>query len=309
MTHYQAGFQTFQTRDEDGVMPCAVWYPTSADEKQLDQGVYRFSIAAKASIATGRFPLVVMSHGSGGTRFGHCKTAEFLAREGYMVLSFDHPHNNFFDNRAVGTAASYAGRSRHVQTALNALLDHDLGSSVDHDRMAVFGFSLGGFTALCSVGAQPDVAGLRRHLRQNREYDANFCRLEVIVQQGYTRDDLEVTPEPRFRACIALAPVSGGLFTGQALAKVSVPVLLYRAMRDRLLQHPFHATEIRDHLPQGCLYRETPLAGHFAYLSPVRPEMRASLGEIMEDPAGFERWAVHQAMHQDILAFLVKTLS
>jgi len=153
------------------------------------------------------------------------------------------------------------------------------------------------------------VAGLRQHLRHNRDYDQTFCRLEVIVKQGYDADLLPVTPDPRFKACIALAPVSGGLFTGAALNKVKVPVMIYRAMQDAILQHPFHAAEIKANLPQGCVYHETPNADHFGYLSPVHPDARTALGDMAYDPVGFDRAAVHQALNQEILTFLSKSLS
>lgn len=307
---YNAAFATFHARDEDVRFPCALWYPTLEDEQTYNQGVYLFQTAKSAPIAQGSHPVVVMSHGSGGTRFGHCKTAEVLARNGYLVLCPEHPFNNFFDDSQTGTADSYARRSRDLKVALDKLLSLDpYGPAIDANKIAVFGFSLGGYTALCASGARPFVTGLRHHIRANREFDPLFSSYEVIVKSGFQDDFLPVTPDPRYKACIALAPVSGGLFTKDALKDVSVPTLLFRAERDMVLRHPFHAEEIRTHLPTPPHYHVTPKAGHFSYLSPVREEVKDGLGELANDAPGFDRQAVHEEMHDVILTFLHKALS
>jgi len=307
---YHAGFTTLRASDHDGTIPCALWYPCETPAQDLRQGVYNFHIAKNGDIAAGIFPLVVMSHGSGGTRFGHCKTAEFLAQNGYIVLAPEHPHNNFFDDSAVGSARSYSGRSRHLKSALDMVLAHDKWATViDPQKIAVFGFSLGGFTALTCVGAIPYVKGLARHIRMNREFDPIFSGYEVIVRDGFDEDYLPVTPDPRYKACIALAPVSGGLFPPASLQNITVPVQIFRAEHDMILRHPFHSTEISENLPNGCEYHITKKAGHFSYLSPVREEVKSQLGELANDNPGFDRQGEHHKIHALIVDFLNKSLS
>ena len=307
---YHAGFSLFRASDPDGSIPCAIWYPTDEPARVLRQGIYDFNVVRNGAIASGQHPLIMMSHGSGGTRFGHCKTAEFLAQKGYIVVAPEHPFNNFFDDSGSGSASVYSARSRHVKAALDTVLvEGKWADSIDPTRIVVFGFSLGGFTALTCVGARPYVDGLRHHLRLNREFDATFCGYEVIVRDGFAESYLPTTPDPRYKACIALAPVSGGLFTQESLQDVEVPVLLFRAERDMVLRNPFHADEIRQNLPQGCAYHVTAKAGHFSYLSPVRDEARAALGELANDMPGFDRVAVHDDMHHKIVDFLHKALS
>ncbi|MDV7341689.1 dienelactone hydrolase family protein [Terasakiella sp. A23] len=307
---FSAGFSTFRASDPDGSIACALWYPTELAAVTTRHGIYDFSVVKNGPIADGQFPLIMMSHGSGGTRFGHCKTAEFFAQNGFIVVAPEHPFNNFFDDSQVGSARSYSSRSRHMKSSLDAFLAHEKWApSVDLEKIAVFGFSLGGFTALTCVGARPYVEGLRMHLRTNREFDATFCGYEVIVRDGFDDPYLPTTPDDRYKACIALAPVSGGLFHTESLADISVPVQIYRAERDMILRNPFHAQEIRDHLPAGCDYHVTEKAGHFSYLSPVREEVRAELGELANDMDGFDRESVHKKIHQEMIDFLNKALS
>lgn len=306
---FNAGFTSFRAKDIDGAVPCALWYPTHETPQVYKHGVYDFNVAKNAQASDAPLPLVMMSHGSGGTRFGHCKTAEFLAQHGYCVLAPEHPFNNFFDDSGVGSAKSYQNRSRHMKSALDALLnDGTWGTRIDPNRIAVFGFSLGGFTALTCVGAKPYVDGLRHHIRAHREFDPIFCGYEVIVRDGFDAPYLPTTPDPRYKACIALAPVSGGLFPTESLQNISVPLQIWRAEHDMVLRNPFHAEEIKNNLPHGCDYHVTKKAGHFSYLSPVRDDAKHSLGELANDNPGFDRKAAHQDMHSKILMFLGKSL-
>ncbi|WP_135081210.1 alpha/beta fold hydrolase [Terasakiella sp. SH-1] len=307
---YFAGFSSYRVSDPDGPVPCGLWYPTHTKAQQLTQGVYDMHVAKKGEIAQGRFPLIMISHGSGGTRFGHCKTAEMLAENGYMVLAPEHPKNNFFDDRGVGSAHTYQYRSRHMKSALDAFLgDPTWGACVDPQRIAVFGFSLGGYTALTCVGARPYVKGLRQHIRTNREFDPIFSGYEVIVRDGFDDDYLPTMADPRYKACIALAPVSGGLFPKASLQDITCPIQVFRAERDMILRNPFHAHDIQQNLPAGCDYHVTPKAGHFSYLSPVREDAKATLGELANDDPGFNRAGEHAKIHHLMLIFLDKALS
>lgn len=305
-TLIQAGYTSFRVQN----IPCAVWYPTSENATDIPQGVYTFHVAKNAEPEQGYFPLMIMSHGSGGTRFGHCKTAEFFAQNGFIVLAPEHPNNNFFDDSGVGSAKTYQERSAHMKVVLDAfLLDENWTKLVNPDKITVFGFSLGGYTALSCVGAHPSVEGLRNHIRLNREFDPIFSGYEVVVRDGYDEPDLPVTYDPRYKACIALAPVSGGFFPKDSLKNISIPIQIFRAERDMILRNPFHAQEIRDNLPIKCDYHVTEKAGHFSYLSPVDKDKKEALGELANDVAGFDREKEHQKIHHLMLDFLQKALS
>jgi len=273
-------------------------------------GIYDFHVTKKAAIATGQHPVVVMSHGSGGTRYDHCKLAEFLSQHGFIVLAPEHPQNNFFDDNGNGSAKTYQNRSRHLTSCLDALLeDESWNGSIHQDQISILGFSLGGFSALTSVGARPNVEGLRHHLRQNREFDPLFTSYEVIVRDGFEDTYLPVHYDARFKACIAFAPVSGGLFPKDSLKSVTVPVQIFRAERDAVLRDPFHAQEIRKNLPVDCDFHIIEKAGHFSFLSPVRPDVKDRLGELAYDDIGFDRPLEHNKIYHFVLNFLHKALS
>lgn len=305
-TPHNAGFTSFQVRDEDGLIPSALWYPSDQRAHTFKQGAYDFHVAKKAALRPGPHPLVMLSHGSGGTRFGHCKTAEFLAENGFMVCAPEHPGNNFFDESQTGSARSYANRSRHMKATLDGLLKSEFADYIDPERIAIMGFSLGGYTALTCLGVVPNVASLREHIRQNREFDPVFTSYRVIIKDGYDGDTLPITADPRYKCAILLAPVSGGLFDPENLKDITCPVLLYRAEKDTMLRNPFHAEYIRDALPSQPDYHVLKNASHFSFLSPIRAEFKEQAGDMAFDLPGFDREREHLRLNEEIRDFLEK---
>lgn len=93
-------------------------------------------------------PMVVILHGNGGVPENHAHTAQALADAGFLVAAIAH-----------GPDLSFVERPRHV----SRVLDYLLGASLDRGRLdpaciGIYGFSVGGFTALVTLGATPDFA-------------------------------------------------------------------------------------------------------------------------------------------------------
>src|SRR3954451_4218134 len=65
--------------------PVWVLYPSTVAERAVRLGRYPASLAPDAPPADGRFPLVVVSHGTGSSPFLHRVLAAHLARRGFVV--------------------------------------------------------------------------------------------------------------------------------------------------------------------------------------------------------------------------------
>ena len=100
--------------------PALVTYPAAAAEVPRRVGPYEISAAWDATPADGAFPLVVVSHGSGGSHLTHRGLAVHLARRGFVVALPEHPRNNRNDDSLAGTAELLARRP------------HDLRRAIDH---------------------------------------------------------------------------------------------------------------------------------------------------------------------------------
>jgi dienelactone hydrolase len=117
-------------------------------------------------------PLVVFSHGIGGSRLGYGYLGRHLAANGIASLHLQHVGSD----RAVWTGGSIFGvvgrlqaaaqdaeavaRVLDLRFALDQLLDHPLGQAIDRRRIAAAGHSYGANTVLLASGAQVQRAGV-----------------------------------------------------------------------------------------------------------------------------------------------------
>jgi predicted dienelactone hydrolase len=180
-----------------GTRPCGN-FPGS-DKRRLDVLVWRPE-------RKGPFPLLVYCHGTNGMAGESLYLVEALTRAGYIVAAPEFPltSREAHTGIAVADVTDAPGQVRDVSFLIDSLLaDEALGSSIDAERIALAGHSLGGVTTyFATYGLQ--------------------CR------------------DPRIRASIPIAasdPVASALanglgFAGIQHAPVSVPVLFLSAEKD-----------------------------------------------------------------------------
>jgi predicted dienelactone hydrolase len=114
-------------------------------------------------------PLVVFSHGLGGSRYGYSHFGKFWASQGIASVHVQHPGSDraiwtsqgFSVISALKTAASTdnaVARALDVTFTLDSLQkDAAVASRIDFTRLGVGGHSFGANTALMSAGAQFDM--------------------------------------------------------------------------------------------------------------------------------------------------------
>ena len=112
--------------------------------------------------------------------------------------------------------------------------------------------------------------------------------------------------DPRIVAVVAAVPAAA-IIDMASLAKPRVPLGLVTASKDRWLLPRFHSDRVLAACT-GCEHlADLPTGGHGAYLSPLPPVFDGVLGEMMNDPPGFDRVLVAPA-HARITAFFTRHL-
>jgi len=145
-----------------------VWYPAlvTAENDQtryeLLPGVSFPSATAyeNASLASGKFPLLVWSHGRTGLRFNYSQLCEAIAASGFVVVSSDHPGDTLTDwmtgqnvddetndKQRLGDVSFIADCALGISGELMA----GLSSVVDESNLFIGGHSYGGLTALIAT--------------------------------------------------------------------------------------------------------------------------------------------------------------
>lgn len=118
-------------------------------------------------------PVVVFSHGLGGSKEGYAFLGQHWAAHGYVSIHLTHPGSDTAKARAGGLAAMraamidpaiLAGRPQQVAAVIDALpaialAVPGLTGRVDGGRVAVAGHSYGAYTTLAVAGLRIDLPG------------------------------------------------------------------------------------------------------------------------------------------------------
>lgn len=291
-----------------------VWYPTAAAERTVRRGPFVLEVAERAEPAAGRFPLVMISHGSGGTVLAHRGLARHLARHGFVAVALVHAGNTAGDDATAGlnpagTGALWRNRPVQFSAALDAVLaDPVLGDMVDAGRIGAFGFSAGGYTVLAAASGRADLSGVRRYCEAVPE-DWGFCGQSPDQRAvgEETEGRLSRSPDTRIRAAVLAAPV-GALFGPSELADLRIPVRLYRAGKDDVVG-PVQVERVRSLLTPPPDYETVEGAGHYAFMAPFPAFIAAEVGPPAHDPPGFDRPAFLARLNGEVTAFFRRTLA
>ena len=92
---YNPGFRTLGFwQQESGIrVDVNVWYPSVRAPRSLSYAPWTIRGARNGKPVPGRFPLILLSHPSSGTRFSFHDTAAALAARGFVVAAPTHPRD------------------------------------------------------------------------------------------------------------------------------------------------------------------------------------------------------------------------
>ena len=226
-----------------------VWYPSAAQPgatavsythtlpKIGGSGVV-FSIPGlavenAAVVAAGRLPLVIVSHGYSGWDSFTTWLTENLATKGYVVVAIDHDDAPFasaagffqsFNNVLINRAQDQRDVIGYFAT-LAAKRDDALGKVIDADRVGIIGYSMGGYGALATSGADYDLDS------------PPLQRLPVEARAAILASQTKGTGiAARIKALVTIAPWGGQpttrVWTAASLAKLAKPVLVIDGSAD-----------------------------------------------------------------------------
>jgi predicted dienelactone hydrolase len=275
------GSRNLRVIDAPRGLSFTVWvmYPTRVPSAPVTFGLYSIDVAPDAPVDAGCFPLVVISHGSGGSHLAYRTIGAHLAKSGYVVAMPEHPGNNRNNNELSGTLENLTNRPRHVRLTIDAVSsDAHFKGRVQPDNVALIGHSIGAYTALAVAGGTPwSEAGQK----------------------------VEVVPDRRVKALVLMAPATAWYLRDGSLSHVEAPILMLAAEHDPFTPR-WHAELVLARVPDRArvTYRVVENAGHFSFLSPFPPTMKSAGFLPSMDPEGFDREKFLEKLNVELLDFL-----
>jgi predicted dienelactone hydrolase len=279
----------------------AVWYPCSQPAGEVDFGKISLPGVKDCPLPERKLPLIVVSHGRTGSFAGHHDTDAVLADAGFIVAAINHAGDTSSDLSRTDDLSIYVQRPNDIKRLIDFMLGTPgFASSIDRERIGLFGFSRGGYTALAVIGANPDWANVTDRCK---EFKTRVC--EQVRAKEFPGS---VTHDPRIKAAVIADPLSV-FFTADSFGAIKIPVQLWASELggDGVLPH---SVDIVDkNLPTKHEYHVVPNSGHFAFLAPCPPALVVELPRICADAAGFDRTAFHRQFNAAVLAFLQAQLA
>mgnify|MGYP002716439250 CR=1 FL=1 len=120
-----AGYQHLEIPGSDGQPPveAIVWSPCAAAAETQQLGPYVVRGIRDCAVSGRSLPLIVVSHGQGGTSLGHHDTAEALADAGFVVVTLNHPGDTFGDDSGAQRLDIFESRPRDVTRVISYMLE------------------------------------------------------------------------------------------------------------------------------------------------------------------------------------------
>lgn len=270
-----------QDPQTDTTIPVIFLFPSSSPASPTALGPYQLDVAPDGEPAAAVRGVVLISHGSGGSPLVYRNLGWALARAGYLVAMPEHPGNNRNDNSLADSELNLSYRPRH----LSVVLDHLIGpaGAGSAGRVVVIGHSMGGYSALALAGGKPST------------------------QSG---EAVPVMPDERVCGLVLLAPATTWYQLPDALADVTVPIMMRSAEHDPHTP-AWQADLVRTGLPAGTALDGQVVvnAGHFSFLSVFPDEMITADFQPALDPPGFDRAAYQGQLTDEVLAFLGQVMA
>ena len=297
----------------------AIWYPAGEviKEETIFGGPPEKEIFAPVTVApdaelsaeSKQYPLVLLSHGTGGSAIQMMWLGYYLAARGYIVAAVNHHGNTSSEKQLFPQGfLLYWERAKDLSVVLDKLLaDPIFGARIDRNRIAAAGFSLGGYTVISIAGG----------VFSSQEYEA-FCHspqrdftcepqpefpeahklfAEIKNTDPVVRDSLrhagDSYRDKRIKRVFAIAPALGSGFTKAGLNQIRVPVLIVIGEADKVTPLMTNAQRYANLIKGARLTILRGQIGHYTFLAECNAHGKAVL-DICRDADAVDRAMVHQ---------------
>jgi predicted dienelactone hydrolase len=295
-----------------------VWYPTyendSTFERTTDLPFILNPTIRNANFIQQSFPLVFLSHGTGGNRFSLAWLAIALAKCGYIIVAPDH-WGNTFDNKIPEYFVRYWERPMDISFLITHILaDKTVGQYINKDKIGIVGFSFGGYTSLALAGADIDCNLLKKNSdTPNGEKEFNIPELgdlRKLIKQISCNNIQKTFKDIRIKAFVALSPALGlGFNSTEQTKNIDSPVLIFGTENDQIAPIKTNAEFYSKLISGSDFILLEGKVGHYIFLNEAAENLKKEAKKYYIDDKTVNRQDIHEKVEDKIIKFFQKSLN
>jgi len=320
--------------DRKSARPLAttVWYPSSAEAKAMEEIVVPADnpifvggwAARNAEIGVnGKAPLIVLSHGTGGSAFQMMWLGRRLAAHGFIVAAIDH-HGNTAAEKAYDPRGFRMPweRARDVSAVIDQLLaDPQFGPKIDATKIGGAGFSLGGYTMAALSGARTSLDQFEKFCAStdrdatcdpqgeypdaDKEFDA-MLRKSAPLRATLAEHKISFA-DPRMSAFVLIAPALGQALTDESLLMIKTPILVVGGTQDNVAPSDTNAMRFAGKI-RLARFEKIDGARHYSFLDDCTKRGKRYV-PVCKDSPGYNRAQGHDDVAEQAIGYFDKTFS
>lgn len=304
-----------------------IWYPanqSAAEHKQwIGPPSQHFAEAGKAAPDAAlvsrpkRFPMIVLSHGTGGSALMMAWLGTRLAASGYIVVAVNHPGNNALEKYTVQGFSFWWDRAEDLSATITSMLsDPVFGPRINKNKIGAGGFSIGGNTVITLAGGIANPRALERfcsspNADQTCDSPPEFPSLKKKIKALEKSSSTFVTQllgaekshqDSRVKAVFAIAPALGKAFIPSTLEQISIPVEIVAGESDEIMPLKNNAKLLAQHISTSRLVL-LPQVGHYTFLAVCTEIWQEKQHKLCTDRPKINRNEVHKKVARRAIRF------
>lgn len=255
------------------------------------------------------WPVVLLSHGTGGSAYGMDWIGHRLAQHGYIAVAVSHHGNTTQEPFLPEGFLCWWERAPDLTIALDGLSQKGpIAEAMDMSKVFALGFSLGAYTVLAMAGAHthmhlfeewlnqsprkgpngpkefPDLSEHIPHLSAtSAEFQASQCRQRDTYRDHRLKAVVAIAPPPPIRA-----------FTPASLAAIDLPIHIFVGQADKEAPPEPCAIWLDKHLTNSSLTLLGINVGHYVFLNEATDFGKKAEPDICSDHVDVDRLDIHE---------------
>ncbi|MEM1283564.1 MAG: prolyl oligopeptidase family serine peptidase, partial [Chlamydiota bacterium] len=290
-----------------------IYYPPERSAPSLVPTSTNFKLLKEkrnAPIPTGdgKLPLIILSHGHQGDRYGHAWLQEILAANGYIVAVPDHFGNTHYMQRAEDSLKRW-DRPKDVTFLIDQLLEDPLlKQHIDPNKIGFIGYSRGGLTGIWLAG------GIANNYPTPNMTTSSFIELdegtsESIIKNIDFSKAKKSYEDKRIKAEFLMAPSYGFAFSPEGLSSIDIPIMIVGAENDSITPIKHNAQFYADNIKSSAIKIMPGKAGHYVFLNTEAQDEKKTLPPYLtKDDPSVDRSKIHEEVANMALKFFDKYL-